>query len=37
MFSLAQNLLRMDAYPNDFEKIFLGKNPVIAARSDQIK
>ena len=27
MFSLARNLLRMDAYPNDFEKIFLAKNP----------
>ena len=27
MFSLALNLLRMDAYPSDFEKIFLAKNP----------
>ena len=27
MFSLACNLLKMDAYSNDFEKIFLAKNP----------
>ena len=25
MFSLASNLLKMDAYSNDFEKIFLAK------------
>ena len=27
MFSLACNLLKIDAYCNDFEKIFLAKNP----------
>ena len=36
MFSLACNLLKMDAYSNDFQKIYLDKNPVIA-RSDQIR
>ena len=38
MFSLAWNLLKMDAYSNDFEKIFLAKKtPVTATRSDQIR
>ena len=26
MFSLTCNLLKMDAYSNDFQKIFLAKN-----------
>ena len=26
MFSLASNLLKIDAYSNDFEKMFLAKN-----------
>ena len=32
MFSLACNLLKMDAYSNDFEKIFLLTNSWIASR-----
>ena len=27
IFSLTCNLLKMDAYDNDFQKIFLAKNP----------
>ena len=27
IFSLTSNLLKMDAYSNDFQKIFLAKNP----------
>ena len=27
MFPLASNLLKMDVYSNDFQKIFLAKNP----------
>ena len=37
MFSLALNLLKMDTYSNDFERILLAKSPVIAIRSDQIR
>ena len=35
MFSLARNLLKMDAYSDDFQRVFRAKNPVIASRSDQ--
>ena len=28
LFSLASYILKMDAYLNDFEKIFLAKNPM---------
>ena len=28
MFSLACNLLKMDSYSNDFQIVFLAKNPI---------
>ena len=37
MFSSSCKLLKMDAYANDFQKIFLAKILVIATRSDQIR
>ena len=38
MYSLACNLLKIDAYSDDFEKIFLAKNPCDCnqIRSNQI-
>ena len=38
MFSLACNLLKMNVYPNDFEKVILAKNPFDCnqIRSNQI-
>ena len=38
MFSFASNLLIMDAYPNDFEEMFLAKSPCNCnqIRSNQI-
>ena len=38
MFSLACNLLKMDAYSNDFQNVVLAKNPCNCnqIRSDQI-
>ena len=38
MFLSACNLLKMDAYSNDFQKTFLAKNPCdwIQIRSNQI-
>ena len=38
IFSLTCNLLKMDAYSNDFQKIFLARNPCDCnqIRSNQI-
>ena len=37
-FSLTRNLLKIDAYSNDFQKMFLAKNPCDCnqIRSNQI-